>query len=106
MDILVEAHDERELERALSSGATLVGVNSRDLRTFEVSLETCLRLGPKIPRDVVAVAESGIRSATDVQRLRDAGFVGFLVGEHFMRAPSPGTALAALLAHARVGGRA
>jgi len=105
MDVLVEVHDEEEFERALAAGATLVGVNSRDLRTFEVSLDVCFRLAARIPKGVVAVAESGIHSATDIQRLREAGFRGFLVGEQLMRAASPGTALAALLAHARVGGR-
>jgi indole-3-glycerol phosphate synthase len=105
MEVLVEVHDEAELERALAGGATLVGVNSRDLRTFEVSLDVCFRLAPRIPKGVVAVAESGIRNATDLQRLQEAGFRGFLIGEQLMRAASPGTALAALRAHARVGGK-
>ena len=105
MEVLVEVHDEAELERALAGGATLVGVNSRDLRTFEVSLDVCFRLATRIPKGIVAVAESGIRNATDLQRLQEAGFRGFLIGEQLMRAASPGTALAALRAHARVGGK-
>jgi len=77
-----------------------VGVNSRDLKTLAVSLEATLALAPSIPDDVVAVAESGIRTGADVRRLRDAGFDAFLVGEHFMKAPDPGEALRQLLAEA------
>jgi indole-3-glycerol phosphate synthase len=98
MDALVEVHDEAELEHAIAAGARLVGVNNRDLRSFTVSLDTSLRLAPRIPRNLVAVAESGIRSAADVETLRAAGYRGFLVGEHLMRAPSPGSALRELLA--------
>ena len=104
MEVLVEVHTEEELERALACGARLVGVNNRDLRTFEVRLETALGLAARIPKDVVAVAESGIRSASDIQRLEEAGYRGFLIGEQLMRAASPGDALSALVAHARVGG--
>jgi indole-3-glycerol phosphate synthase len=97
MEALIEVHNEFELNRALESGATLIGVNSRDLRTFDVSLEVALRLAPKLPQGVLAVAESGIRTADDLKRLSGAGYRGFLVGEHLMRAPSPGKALAELV---------
>jgi len=100
MDALVEVHDRGELERALSAGARVVGVNNRDLRTLEVSLGTSLALAPAIPKGVVAVAESGIRTGEDVRRLRDAGYDAFLVGEHLMAAPDPGAALARLIAEA------
>lgn len=105
MEALVEVHDEQELRMALSSGATLVGVNARDLRSFEVSPDLHLRLAAGIPRDVVAVAESGIRTAEDVRRLMAAGYRGFLIGEAFMRAASPGAALSAILSGAAGGGR-
>jgi indole-3-glycerol phosphate synthase len=98
MDALVEVHDERELERAIEAGAKLIGVNNRDLRTFEVSLERSLGLAPRIPRDSVAVSESGIKTADDVRTLAKAGYRGFLVGEALMRAASPGDALAELAA--------
>jgi len=100
LDALVEVHDRAELERSLIAGARLVGVNNRDLRTLTVSLETSLALGDAIPDDVVAVSESGIRSGSDLKRLRDAGFDACLVGEHLMAAPDPGAALRELLAAA------
>jgi indole-3-glycerol phosphate synthase len=93
MEALIEVHTESELERALEAGATLIGVNSRDLRTFEVSLDIALSLARVMPKNVLAVAESGIRTADDIRRLRDAGYRGFLVGEHLLRSPSPGAAL-------------
>ena len=99
-DTLVEVHDRAELERALAAGARLVGVNNRDLRTLAVSLETSLALAAAIPDDVVAVAESGIKSGVDLTRLRDAGFDACLVGEHLMASPDPGEALRELLASA------
>jgi indole-3-glycerol phosphate synthase len=105
LDALVEVHDRAELDRALAAGARLVGVNNRDLRTLAVSLETSLRLAQAIPDEVTAVAESGIRSRMDLDRLRDAGFDACLVGEHLMSAPDPGTALRELLA-GETGGRA
>jgi indole-3-glycerol phosphate synthase len=100
MAALVEVHGPGELDRALAAGAGVVGVNSRDLKTLAVSLDTALALAPAIPDDVVAVAESGIRTGTDVRRLRDAGFDAFLVGERLMAAPDPGDALRQLIAGA------
>jgi indole-3-glycerol phosphate synthase len=100
MGALVEVHDRGELDRALAAGARIVGVNNRDLKTLAVSLDTALALAPAIPDDVVAVAESGIRTGGDLRRLRDAGFDAFLVGEHLMSAPDPGEALRALIAGA------
>jgi indole-3-glycerol phosphate synthase len=97
---LVEVHDRPELDRALAAGARVVGVNNRDLRTLAVSLGTSLDLAPAIPDDVVAVAESGIRTGADVRRLRDAGFDAFLVGERLMSAPEPGAALRRLIEEA------
>ena len=98
LGVLVEVHDERELERALRLSTPLVGINNRDLRTFQVSLETTLRMLPELPADRVAVCESGILAPADVQRMRAAGVHAFLVGEAFMRAPDPGGALATLVA--------
>ena len=96
MASLVEVHNEEELLSALDSGAEIVGVNNRNLHTFEVSLETALRLVEKIPANVVKVAESGIHSNMDVLKLRAAGFNAFLVGEHLMKSPDPAAALKAL----------
>jgi indole-3-glycerol phosphate synthase len=98
LDVLVEVHNEEELERALAIPAPLIGVNNRDLRTFETSIETTLRLAPSIPYDRLLVTESGIRSPEDVARLRAEGIEAFLVGETFMRAADPGAALAKLFA--------
>ena len=97
LDVLCEAHDEDELERALDAGCDLVGVNARDLRTFHVDLQTLFRLARKIPRGVLSVAESGIGSANDIADLRAAGYGAFLIGESLMRAPRPGKALRSLL---------
>ncbi len=97
MAALVEVHTEAELERALAAGADLIGVNNRDLKTFEVVLETSLRLAPMVPAGVLKVAESGIHSAADIRRLRDAGFDAFLVGEHLMQSASPAETLRALM---------
>lgn len=93
LDVLVEVHDEDELERALDVPAPLIGVNNRNLRTFEVSLETSLRLRALAPAERILVAESGIASAAEVAQLRAAGIDAFLVGEAFMRAADPGVAL-------------
>jgi len=94
---LVEVHDEAELDAAIDSGAEIIGVNNRDLRTFEVKLETSLRLAERIPSETVKVSESGFHSGADVRRLVDAGYDAFLVGEHLMRAADPAAALRALL---------
>jgi indole-3-glycerol phosphate synthase len=97
MAALVEVHDGRELAKALQADARIIGVNNRDLNTFEVTLETSLRLAPHIPAGVLKVSESGIGSARDIQRLREAGYQAFLVGEHLMKSANPGEALRALL---------
>src|ERR1022692_3502129 len=97
LDVLCEAHDEPELQRALDAGCDLIGINSRNLRTFEVNLETAFRLAEKIPAACVRVAESGIRSGADVARLRSAGYEAFLIGESLMKAERPGEALAELM---------
>lgn len=96
---LVEAHDERELDRALAAGARIVGVNNRDLKTLTVDLRTAERLRGRIPAGVVAVAESGIASRADVLRMRDAGYDCLLVGSSLMAAPDPARALVGLLGH-------
>jgi indole-3-glycerol phosphate synthase len=96
MAALVEVHDSGELRRALASGAEIVGVNNRDLRTFQVSLETSLDLADKIPSGVLKVSESGIRRREDVERLQAAGYQAFLVGEHLMSAPNREEALRVL----------
>jgi indole-3-glycerol phosphate synthase len=104
LDVLVEVHNEDELSRVLDtlgeSGVNAIGVNNRDLRTFEVSLETSLALVARIPSSVVRVTESGIYSREDINQLRSAGFDAFLIGESLMRQPDPGAALAELLAGA------
>jgi indole-3-glycerol phosphate synthase len=104
LDALVEVHDEAELERALDAGAELVGVNQRDLASFEVDRDRGARLVPLIPSEVVAVAESGIRDEGDARRLADAGFQAVLVGESLVRAPDRRAAVRALAGH-RVGAR-
>jgi indole-3-glycerol phosphate synthase len=93
MDVLVEVHDERELERALTLETPLIGINNRDLRTFHTTLQTTLGLLGKIPRDRVVVTESGIHTPADVAQLRAQGVNVFLVGEAFMKAVSPGEKL-------------
>jgi len=98
MAVLAEVHDAAELDRALELGTPLIGINNRNLRTFDVALETTLDLLPRIPPDRMVVTESGITAPTDVARLRAHGVNAFLVGEAFMRAADPGAALAALFA--------
>ena len=97
MDALVEAHDAGEVARAVAAGAQIIGINNRDLRTFNVDRELAIRLRSSIPPDRIVVAESGIRDAADVARLRDAGVDAILVGETLMRAPDPAAALRGLL---------
>lgn len=102
LDVLVEVHTADELDRVLNAlsetGADAIGVNNRDLRTFEVTLEPSLALVERIPSSVVRVAESGIATSADIALLRNAGFAAFLIGESLMRQPDPGDALVQLLA--------
>jgi indole-3-glycerol phosphate synthase len=106
LDILVEVHTASELAAVLDAlgdnGADAIGVNNRDLKTFEVRMQTSLEIADRIPSTVLRVAESGIAASVDLDRLRAAGFDAFLIGESLMRQPDPGAALAALLAGARV----
>lgn len=96
MDVLVESHDAAELDRSLRLRTPLIGINNRNLRTFEVSLDVTLGLRERIPADRLLITESGILGPADVRRMRDHDVHAFLVGEAFMRAPDPGAALAAL----------
>jgi indole-3-glycerol phosphate synthase len=98
LDALIEVHDAAELDAALAIGATLIGVNHRDLKTFKIDMALTATIARRVPSDVVLVAESGIRTADDVRRLGDAGAHAILVGESLMRQDSPGMALAELLA--------
>ncbi len=100
LDVLCEVHSADELKRALDIGFDMIGVNNRDLRTFEVKLETAETLAPLLPAGVVKVAESGIRNGADIRRLRDAAYDAFLIGETLMAAEHPGEALRELLAGA------
>ncbi|MDR2788822.1 MAG: indole-3-glycerol phosphate synthase TrpC [Candidatus Accumulibacter sp.] len=97
MAVLVEVHDENELDQALQLATPLIGTNNRDLHTFDVSLQTTLDLLPRIPPGRIVVCESGIHTADDVALMRDNGVNAFLIGEAFMRRPSPGEALEALI---------
>lgn len=101
LDVLCEVHDEEELKQAVDAGCDLIGVNSRDLRTFSVDLKTAFRLVEMIPKNALPVAESGIHSSADIARLHSVGYEAFLVGESLMKAASPGAALRALLADSR-----
>jgi len=96
LDVLVEVHNEDELDDALATGASLIGVNNRDLHTFTTNLEVSARLRPMIPQDRIMVTESGIRSQEDVARMQQCGIQTFLVGEAFMRQEDPGNALRTL----------
>jgi indole-3-glycerol phosphate synthase len=98
MDALVEVHTADELRRAAGCGAKLVGVNNRNLHTFEVSLETSVELAARAPQDALLVSESGLRTQADLSRLASLGYRGFLIGETLMRAENPGDALRSLLA--------
>jgi indole-3-glycerol phosphate synthase len=97
MDALVEVHTRAEMKRAADCGAKLIGVNNRDLRTFEVSLETSLSLAPEAPEHAILISESGLHNSTDLRRLRDVGYRGFLIGEMLMRADRPDEALRTLI---------
>ncbi|MGB7024353.1 MAG: indole-3-glycerol phosphate synthase TrpC [Candidatus Acidiferrales bacterium] len=97
MEALLEVHSQVELDRATDIGAKIIGVNNRDLRSFEVRLETSLELVRQIPEECIAVSESGIRAHRDLERLRGAGFDAFLIGEHLMTMPDPAEALRELL---------
>ena len=99
MDALVEVHTSDEMKRAAACGAKLIGVNNRDLRTFEVSLDTSLRLASEAPADALLVSESGLNNSDDLQRLYEAGYRGFLIGETLMRADDPAVALRSFRGH-------
>ncbi|MGB8011132.1 MAG: indole-3-glycerol phosphate synthase TrpC [Terriglobales bacterium] len=101
LDVLCEAHDELELQRAIDAGCDMIGINSRNLRTFEVNLETAFRLVEKMPATCVRVAESGIHSGQNLARLQAAGYEAFLIGESLMKVEHPGEALAKLLDEAK-----
>ncbi len=102
MDVLVEVHDAGELERALAVGARLIGINNRNLRSFETRLETTEQLAGQVPEGVLLVSESGIQSRADVNRLIGVGVGAFLIGETFMRADDPGVELARLFDSVRL----
>lgn len=101
LDVLVEVHDEQELEGALRCEGAVLGVNNRDLRTFTTDLETCERLSKSVPTDRILVAESGLRDGADLARLQGAGIHAFLVGEAFMKADDPGEALREMIGGSR-----
>jgi len=97
MDALVETHDEAELERAIKLGATLIGINNRDLRTFDTTLDTFTRLAPKVPEGATLIAESGIFTRGDIERLAGDGAQGYLIGESLMRQDDVAGAVRGLL---------
>jgi indole-3-glycerol phosphate synthase len=101
LDVIVEVHDERELERALAAGAEIVGVNNRNLRTLDVTLDVARRLADRIPSSVVKVAESGLKKADDITALASVGYDAFLVGERFMTSADPAAALIELTSGAK-----
>jgi indole-3-glycerol phosphate synthase len=103
MEALVEVHSGEELQRVLDAGARIIGVNNRDLRDFQVHLETSLSLAEAIPEECIAVSESGLRTYDDLARLQRAGFDAFLIGEHVMQSADPAAALRALLTPAGAG---
>ena len=100
LDVLVEVHDETELDRAVAAGADLIGVNNRNLRTLAVDVDTSFRLAARIPDGAIAVAESGLKTCAEMRRLQAAGYRAFLIGERLMTATDPGEALTELLAEA------
>jgi len=93
LDVLVEIHNEAELEKSVHATVDIIGVNNRNLKTFEVSIENSIRLSEKIPSEFVKISESGINSVENVKELKKYGFEGFLIGEHFMKTENPGNAL-------------
>ena len=97
MSAVVEVHDDEELTRALDAGSRIIGINNRDLRTFDVDLGVSARLAKKIPGGIIAIAESGIGSGEDIKKLRQQGVHVFLIGETFMKAPDPGIELKNIL---------
>jgi indole-3-glycerol phosphate synthase len=101
LDVLVEVHDEKELKQALDAGADIIGVNNRNLRTLDVTLDVTRRLAPRIPQGVVKVAESGLKTPEDIAALGSVGYDAFLVGERFMTAKEPATALKELIGRAK-----
>jgi indole-3-glycerol phosphate synthase len=103
LDVLCEAHDQLELQRAIDAGCKIIGINSRNLHTFDVTLDTALRLAEKIPANCVRVAESGIQSGADLIQLRSAGYDAFLIGESLMRAEHPGQELKKLMEQVLMG---
>ncbi|MEE4297677.1 MAG: indole-3-glycerol phosphate synthase TrpC [Wenzhouxiangella sp.] len=98
LSVLVEVHDQNELDRALAVPGDLLGINNRDLHRFVTDLDTSLRLAPQVPDERLVISESGIHSSADIKRLRSGGIGAFLIGESFMRQPDPGRALAELIA--------
>jgi indole-3-glycerol phosphate synthase len=104
LDALVEVHTEEEMMRVAQAGARIIGVNNRDLSTFNVDIETSVRLARCAPKDAILVAESGISTGDDIRRLRSAGYHAFLIGERLMRAEDPGAALKALLSSVEMKG--
>jgi indole-3-glycerol phosphate synthase len=101
LDVLCEVHDEAELKIAVDTGCILIGVNNRNLQTFQVDLQTAFRLADSIPQNAFPVAESGIHNGAHIAALRAAGYQGFLIGESLMKAKLPGEALKGLLAEAQ-----
>jgi indole-3-glycerol phosphate synthase len=97
MNAIVEVHDEEDLEKALLSSSRIIGINNRDLRTFNVSLDVSVRLSRLIPKEMIVIAESGITSGDDIRRLKEEGICVFLIGETFMKAESPGKELENML---------
>ena len=100
LDVLCEVHDATELDRAINAGCNLIGVNSRNLHTFNVDLNAAFELAERMPKNVISVAESGIHSGAEIAKLHSAGFQAFLIGESLMKAESPGNALRTLIAEA------
>jgi len=94
---LVEVHSRQEVNTALECGAKILGINNRDLKTFKVDLQTSIQLAPHVPNSIILVSESGISTADDIRRLREAGCDAFLLGEHFMKSEHPGKALRELM---------